>query len=113
MAWRKCARRQRSIGPPAYVRGIACPVQSISTYKAEIEQKPAERRQPEAERIEPRERHVPRADHQWHEIIRKAEHDRDHDEENHRRSVHGEHTVENLRGNEIVVRAYQLYANNG
>src|SRR6202050_5503238 len=113
MTRRKCPRRQRSVCPPPYVGCIACTVQSISTEETEVEQKSTERRQPEAEGIQPRKRHVPRTDHQWHQVIRKAEHDGDHDEENHRCSMHGEQAIENLRRNKIVVRAHQLYRKYG
>src|SRR5215472_1056987 len=109
----KRSRSQRSVGPPPDVRCISCPVQSISTKEAEVEQKPAERREPETKGIQAWKRHVSRANHQRDQIVCKAEQDGHHDEENHRCSMHGEHAVEDLWRNKIVVRAYQLDTDNG
>jgi len=63
--------------------------------------------------VEAGERHVPRADHQGHEVVGEAEHERHGDEEDHRRAVHGEDAVEGLRRDEVVVRADQLDPHDG
>ena len=107
---RECARGQRRVGPPPHVRRVARAVQAAAAEKAEIQQEPAERAQPEAEGIQARKRHVARADHQRHQVVAEPEQDRHGEEEDHRRAVHREHPVEHLRRHEIVVRVHQLDA---
>jgi hypothetical protein len=45
----------------------------------------AEEEEPIGEGIETRERDVPGADHEWHEVVAEAGEDRNADEEDHRR----------------------------
>src|SRR5262249_2039122 len=113
MTWRKCAGSQRSVRPPTYVGRVSCTVQSIPAKEAEVEQKRAERRDPETKGIQARKRHVSRANHQRHEVIGKTEKDGHGHKENHGRAVHGEHPVEHLWRDKIIVRAYQLDTDNG
>ena len=107
---RECLRRQRRVGKPSHVRSIARPVQAIRSHQAEIKKKASECRQPETKSIQTRERHVARANHQRDQIIRKSEQNGHGHEENHRGPMHGEHAVEHLRRDEIVVRADELDA---
>src|SRR5438128_4691886 len=109
----KCTRVKRGVCPPAHVRRVTSTVQSVPTEKTEIKQNSAECRQPKTEGIEARKRHVSGANHQWHEVVGKAEQDGHGHEENHGRAVHGEHAVEYLRRNKIVVRVHQLDAYDG
>jgi hypothetical protein len=51
-----------------------------------------------------------RANHQWHEVVSKAEKHRYPYEENHGGAVHGEHAVEDLRRNKAIVWIHQLDA---
>ena len=110
VARRKRTRGQRGVRPPAHVRCVASTVESVPTQQTKVEQQPAKGRQPEAERVQAGKRHVSRADHQWHKVVGKAEQDGHGHEENHGRAVHGEHAIEHLRRNKIVVRAHQLDA---
>ncbi len=89
---------------------LPAPYNPTPPTKLKYSSSAAERRHPEAERIQPRKRHVARADHQRHEVIRESEKDRHRHEENHRGAVHREHAVENLRRNECAVRLHQLNA---
>ena len=75
-----------------------------------MEEQSAERREPEAECIQARERHVPGPDHQRHEVVRESEHHRHGDEEDHRRAVHGEQPIEGLWRDEVVERPDELDA---
>ena len=109
----ECLRGQRSISEPSDVGRTSRAVQSVAAEEAEIQEQSAQRGHPEAEGIQPRECHVARADHQRHQIVRKPEHQRHGDEEDHRRAVHGEHAIEDLRRNEIVVRPDELHAHDG
>ena len=105
---RKCLRGQRRVGKPSDVRRAARAVESVAAHKTEVEEQPAERGHPEAEGIQARECHVARADHQRHQVVRESEHQRHGHEENHGRAVHGEHAVEDLGRDEIVVRTDEL-----
>ena len=64
--------------------------------EAEVENDPADERQPERKCVEPRERDVRRTDHEWHEVVRKANEERDDREQDHRHAVHGERLIEGL-----------------
>ena len=105
---RKGLRRQRGVREPAHVRSGSHSVQAEPAHEAEVEEQPAERRHPEAEGVQPRERHVPRSDHERDQIVREAEHERHHHEEDHRGAVHREHLVEDLRRHEGAVRPGEL-----
>ena len=107
---RECRRGQRRIGKPANIGSAARSVQTAAADEAEVEDDAAECAHPEAEGVQPRKRHVARADHQRHQIVGEAEQNRHADQEDHGRAVHGEQTVERLRRNEMVVRDGQLDA---
>ena len=111
VARRKRPCGQRRVRPPSHVWCIAGAVEPVSAQKAEVEKKSTQRRQPETEGIQPRKRHVARADHQRHEVVRKPKQDWHGHEENHGRAMHGEHAIEDLRRNKVVVREHQLDAN--
>ena len=113
MPRREGLRGERSIGEPSDVGSITCSVEAAAAEEAEVEEDAAERGQPEAEGIQPRKRHVSGADHQRHEIVRESKHKRHGDEEDHRRAVHREHAVEELRRNEVVVRRDELDSHDG
>ena len=70
-------------------------------------------RKPKTEGIQTGKRHVTRADHQRNQVIGKPEKDGHGYEENHGRTMHGEHAIEHLWRDKIVVRAHQLDADNG
>src|SRR6185436_8053104 len=109
VSWRKRPGGQGSVRPPSHVGCVAGAVQSASTEKTEVKKKATQRGQPKTKRIQPWKRHVPRADHQWDQVVRKPKQDGNGHEENHGRPVHGEQAVENLRRNEVVARVHQLY----
>ena len=104
----KCLCSQGSVSEPPNVRSIACAVKAIAAHKAEIEEQPAEGRHPEAEGVQAWEGHITRANHQGKQVIRKSKYERHGHEENHGRSMHGEHPVEHLRGDEVVERTDEL-----
>src|SRR4029077_8915237 len=85
-------------------------IQSVCTENTEIQKKSTKCRQPETECVQPWKRHIPRADHQRDQVIRKSQQDGNCHEENHGCPVHGEHAVEDLRRNKIVVWIHQLDA---
>jgi hypothetical protein len=113
VAWGKCTRGQRGVRPPAHVRCVAGTVKSVPTQQTKVKQQTAKGCKPEAEGVQARKRHVSRANHQWHEVVGKAEQDGHGHKEDHGRAVHGEHTVEYLRGDKIIVRAHQLDTDDG
>src|SRR5580704_15286202 len=110
---RKRLRGQGSIGEPPDIRRAPCSIQSIAAQKAEIKEQPAECGHPETERVETWERHVARADHQRHKIVSESKYQGHRDEENHRRAVHREHPVEDLRRDEVVMRPDELETHDG
>ena len=107
---RECLRGQRRVREPSHVRSVARAIQATGAQQTEVQQEPAERCQPETERIQPRERHVARADHQWQQVVGEPEHDGHGHEKDHRGPMHGEHAVEDLRRHEVVVRNHELDA---
>src|SRR5438876_813861 len=76
-----------------------------------LQKKSTQCAQPETERIQPWKRHVPRADHQRGQVVRKPEQNGHGHEENHGRTMHREHAVEDLWRNKVIVRIHQLDAN--
>ena len=68
----------------------------------------ADREQPERERVQARERHVGRADHQRDHEVAEAREDRDDDGEDHQRRVLGDEHVEGLRVEVLVARLSEL-----
>ena len=101
VAGREDLRGERRIGKPADVGRGARAVKSAAAEIAEVEQKAAERRDPEAESVQSRKRHVARANHQRNKIVAEAEENRHADEEHHRGAVHGEQPIEDLRRDEV------------
>ena len=75
-----------------------------------VEDEPARQQQPEGERVQAREGHVARADHQRHEVVRQAGEHRHDEQEDHRRPVQREQLVVGLGGDQRVVRRAQLQA---
>jgi hypothetical protein len=75
-----------------------------------VEDDAAGQKQPEGERVQPRERHVPGADHQRDEVVAEAGHDRNDEQEDHRRAVQGEQLVVMLAADQRVVRDRELRA---
>jgi hypothetical protein len=75
-----------------------------------VEDDAARQKKPEGERVQARKRHVARADHQRHEVVGKAYEHRHDEEEDHRRAVHREQRVVDLRRDQAVVRLAQLQA---
>ena len=59
-----------------------------ATRKLASNMTPGDRQQPERERVQARERHVRRAEHQRHDEVREAGERRDDEEEDHQRGVH-------------------------
>ena len=109
---REGAARQRRIGKPAHIRRRTGPCESRRRQIAEIEQHPAEKKHPEAEGVQTGKGHIARADHQRHQVVHQPGDDRHAHQEDHRRTVHGEETVEGARANKIVIRQNQLHADN-
>src|SRR6267154_228249 len=96
MARRKRTRGQRGVRPPANVWGVSSTVQSATAQEAKVKKQSAECRQPKTEGIQPRKRHVSRANHQRHKVVGKAEQNGHGHEKNHCRAMHGEHAVEHM-----------------
>ena len=98
-------RRERRVRGPA--RTCAAPP---SAKKLDRMTSPPSEEEPVRERVQPRERHVPRADHQRHEVVAEAREHRDDEEEDHRRPVQREQLVVGVLGDEVVVRLRELGA---
>ena len=94
--------RERRIGRPARVRGAAV------GEEAQHEHEAAEHEEPVREGVQPRERHVGRADHERHEVVREAGENRNADEEHHRRPVDRDELVVVIRADDVRVRLGQL-----
>ena len=86
------------------------PSPAAGREEAQVQDDPAEQEQPVRERVQPRERHVARADHQRHEVVAEAGEDRDDDEEDHRRAVDRQHLVVRVLRQERLVRRRELRA---
>ncbi len=100
---RKLPRRQIGVPEPARVgRG--------AEQEARVEEKAAQNEHPHTERIEPRKCDVPRPQHERDHVVEEhlaQRHDR---EEDHRRAVHGEQLVVELRRHEGIVGLRELNA---
>src|SRR5207237_5489853 len=81
-----------------------------STEIAEIEQQATKEKHPVTKRVQAGKRHIPRADHQWHEIINQSGDNRDADQKDHRGAVHRKEAIENIGWQYGVVRRDQLDA---
>ncbi len=103
-------RGERSVREPADIGRRAAAVEPFGAEHAEVEEQRPEERQPERERVQPRERHVAGADHERHQVVRESEDDRHADEEDHRRAVHRHQAVEDLGRDDGVARDRQLDA---
>ena len=88
--------RERRVAGPAGVEGAA------GNEEAGHEEDPGERQEPEAERVQPREGHVRRAEHQRQDVVGDPGEDRDHEQEDHDRRVSREEPVVD-RGSTICV----------
>ena len=104
---------ERRIGKPAHIRRRARAIQAIAANEAEVKQQPAEGGDPEAEGVEAGKGHVARADHQRDKVVAKAEENRHAHEEDHGGAVHGEHAIEDLGRDEVIVGHGQLDAHHG
>ena len=93
---------ERGVGRPAEVGRAA------GGDEAGHADQPAEQEQPEREGVQPRERHVGRADLQRQHQVGEAEDDRGRIKQQHDRAVHGEQLVELLVGQELQTRSGQL-----
>ena len=98
-----CPDRERRVGRPALGGGSAEDV-------AAEDQQPAERQEPEAEGVDPREGHVRRAELERHDVVREARQGRDDEQEQHDRPVHRERLVERVLVDELEARHGQLAA---
>ncbi len=94
--------RQGWVAPPAGLRRVP--------EDRRVEDDPARQQQPVGERVQTREGHVPGADHERQEVVAEARPDRDDEQEDHRRPVHGQQLVVVLAGQDRVVRLGQLDA---
>ena len=110
---RKCPCCEWSICEPTHVRRAAGTVQTVTADETEIEKQAAEGGEPETKGIEAGKGHVSRADHQREEVIAETKKDGHGDEKNHGGAMHGEHLVEELRGNEMIVRNDELNTHDG
>ncbi len=72
------------------------------------EEDPGQRQHPEAERVEARESHVRRADHQRQDVVGDPGEDRDHEDEDHQHRVSGEEAVVGRRVDDLGARLRQL-----
>ena len=94
---------ERHVGEPAGVRP------RVGEERAE-QQQAAEEKQPVRAGGHARERDVARADHQRHQVEREALHHRHGEQEHHRRAVHREELVVEVRADEMAVRGRELMA---
>src|SRR5207245_4303066 len=110
---RKCPRSQWCVGEPAYVGRVSRSVESVGSNQAEIKKQATESGHPETESIQTWKGHIPRPDHEWDEVVGESEQDRHDHEENHGGSMHGEHSVEDLWRNKVVMWTDKLDADDG
>jgi hypothetical protein len=78
-------------------------------YEAQVQQDTAEQREPERQRVEPRERDVLGADLQRHDVVRETDERRDRDEEDHRDPVHREDLVVRARIEDMLAGGCELH----
>jgi hypothetical protein len=77
---------------------------------ANRQHQPAEEVHPVRQRVEPRERHVARADLQRHDVVEEGGRQRHQRQEDHRQRVLREHLVVRVRADEVVLRHDELRA---
>ena len=105
--------RERGVRKPANVGRGANAIEAVAADETEVQKKATESGKPEAEGIEARKGHVSRANHERKEVIAEAEQDRHGDKKDHGGAMHGEHLIEELRGDEMVVGNDELDAHDG
>src|SRR5438093_3005422 len=93
--------RERHVVEPSVVG-------SVPYEEARVHEQPGEQEDPVAERVQSREGHVPRPDHERHEVVAESEQHRGHEEEDHGDAMHGEELVERLGPDERLVRPGEL-----
>ena len=103
LARRKFRPRERHIGEPADIRPDI-------QHEGDPDHEAAEQIDVVREGVQPREGDVARADHERHEIDGKGLADGHAEEEHHRRAVHGEELVVEIRPDQVVLRLRQLQA---
>ena len=82
-----CVQAEWDVVEPARIRPVA-------EEEPGIDEAARPKEEPERERVQARERHVARADHQRHEVVaERADGHRDDEEEDHRDAVCGEQLV--------------------
>ena len=95
---------ERRVTEPARAR-------RMSGNKAEVEKNAAKQEDPEAEGVQPRQRHIAGADHQRRQIVRETKQQRHDDQENHRRPVHREDLVVRIRTQKRIAGPRELNPN--
>src|SRR6267143_3838382 len=108
MANRKRPRSQWCVGKPSHVGSVTRSVEPVGAHQAEVEKQSTKSGHPETESIQARKSHVPRTNHEWDQVVYKSEHNRHDHEEDHGRSVHGEHSIEDMGRNKVIVGTDQL-----
>ena len=73
-----------------------------------MKSRPGDRQHPEAERVEAREGHVRRADHQRQDVVRDPGEDRDHEDEDHQHRVGREEAVVGAGVDDLGARLGEL-----
>ena len=92
-------------------RGVRVPAErrrAARGQEAGQQDQPAEGEHVVAEQVEPRERHVGRADLQRDQLVREPDEQRRAEQQQHQGAVHGEQLVVLLIGHDVLVRAEQL-----
>ena len=96
--------RERHVVEPARIRRRV-------HEEARVHEDAGAEEQPVAQRVQARERHVARADHQRQQVVpERAGRHRDDEEEDHRDAVHREKLVVGLRPEHVLVRLRELRA---
>jgi len=92
----------------------SCPMSGLpssrESEKAREEDDAAHEEEPVRQGVEPREGDVARADHERDEVVAEARQDRDDEEEDHRRPVHGEELRVAVLRDEVVLGLRKLQA---
>ena len=98
---RELRGREVRVAEPARVRGG-------TEEPARVEEEPAREEDPVAERVQTRERDVPRAQEERDHEVEEGRAQRHHGQEDHGGAVHGEQLVEGLGAHQRVVRPGEL-----
>src|SRR5260370_5745449 len=110
MTGREGAQGEGSVGEPADVWSIIYSKEPGSYKKAVVQTQPTKRRQPEAKCIHSGKGHVTSPNLQRHDVICESKEEWHSDQEHHRRAVHREEPVIDLRAQNVGVRIGQLKA---